>query len=706
MIVTDKDYLNEKTTLFKLHQIAAWQLDLDNSPVELPALQRSFVWKVKQIESLWDSLLRGFPIGSFLLSKSEDEKLFLLDGQQRATSIAIGHYDPWINRKSEESEKNNFWSLKNIPVVWIDLAPKQKTPTQKFVVRVVTQSHPWGYQRINNEYRLSVPDRRNALRIFREIPQNKDKNYTQLSQLNIFPYDADLPVPLPFLIKAITCNEQDWQSTLIFMCKEYLPINNIKTAHSIGNSKKYLEQVTETINSQEFKNDIFSAIKNLRHVEIPGIVVKKEVLKDEDDSKNDDPTLFVRLNSSGTKIEGEELIYSIYKASFPEAKQLVENIGASYIAPSQVITLISRLALAEVENRYQRPLSVNEFRKKIQDLNFKNKLKELINKDDQNPAQIIFADALDVLLAKNDIAIPPVLIKSIIRNEPDLFLMLLQWIKINGHPKTIEIRRKILATITALCWFGTDNKKYVSEVWEKLNKKEFWNNPIFDKRFLTPLIRPSTLCNYLLRSVVENCEQWGNLYPDFSSEIIRNYMQLIDSEIENENDTKVLIYPMWDNFRNKLWRNRSLVLFAQRNYINQNFVDYNQMETLDDTNIPWDWDHIYPSSWVYGMWNINPNTRHWTNCIGNLRAIALEENRSENNSLSPKDRLLNVQEQSFIKKNDWEYWNLITGRINQDNSQMIKIHLSAIINRLCNIYDEWYSTLNIGELFNCENENI
>ena len=32
----------------------------------IPVIQRDFVWKTKQIERLFDSLLREYPIGSFL----------------------------------------------------------------------------------------------------------------------------------------------------------------------------------------------------------------------------------------------------------------------------------------------------------------------------------------------------------------------------------------------------------------------------------------------------------------------------------------------------------------------------------------------------------------------------------------------------------------------------------------------------------------
>lgn len=157
---------------------------------------------------------------------------------------------------------------------------------------------------------------------------------------------------------------------------------------------------------------------------------------------------------------------------------------------------------------------------------------------------------------------------------------------------------------------------------------------------------------------------------------------------------------------NKLFGCKPIVLFAQRKYINESFDEFNQMETLEDTNAPWDWDHIYPDSWVYYQQNISKQTRHWNRSIGNFRALSLEENRSENNRLSPCDRLINVREQSFIKENDWIFWSKINRRVNDGDHEMINHHLSAIVHRLCNIYEEWYETLDIGHLFNFEPENI
>jgi len=88
----------------------------------LPAIQREFVWTAEKTESLFDSLMRGYPVGSFLFWKvapesSQRYKFYefmqefhaqtkkhlapfeiaepkhltvVLDGQQRLTSLAIG----------------------------------------------------------------------------------------------------------------------------------------------------------------------------------------------------------------------------------------------------------------------------------------------------------------------------------------------------------------------------------------------------------------------------------------------------------------------------------------------------------------------------------------------------------------------------------------------------------------------------------------
>lgn len=117
----------------------------------LPAIQREFVWKPEQIYKLFDSLMQGFPVGSFLFWKIEREtsKTFqffdfsreyhqrdnphcpplgkvpdgpvtaVLDGQQRLTALNIG-----LRGSLAIKEANRWWNNpKAFPVkrLYLDL---------------------------------------------------------------------------------------------------------------------------------------------------------------------------------------------------------------------------------------------------------------------------------------------------------------------------------------------------------------------------------------------------------------------------------------------------------------------------------------------------------------------------------------------------------------------------------------------------------
>lgn len=169
---------------------------------------------------------------------------------------------------------------------------------------------------------------------------------------------------------------------------------------------------------------------------------------------------------------------------------------------------------------------------------------------------------------------------------------------------------------------------------------------------------------------------------------------------KEENEIEEIIKENWSIFFVKLFYCTPLLFFAQRDYLNESFKDFNQIENLEDTSSPWDIDHIYPTSWIYSKRNINQNTRHLSNSIGNKRILSLGINRSESDHHSPSERLEleKAKKDSFVKENDWEYWKEIRGVI-KENDPLIKIHLFAILNRLCNIYEEWYNILDVGATF-------
>jgi len=95
----------QKTALFNplnghLEQLFSY---IDMGDLGLPDIQRPFVWKDAKVRDLFDSLYRGFPIGSYLLWRNtaggrthhigekkhehQEPNLLIIDGQQRLTAL-------------------------------------------------------------------------------------------------------------------------------------------------------------------------------------------------------------------------------------------------------------------------------------------------------------------------------------------------------------------------------------------------------------------------------------------------------------------------------------------------------------------------------------------------------------------------------------------------------------------------------------------
>jgi hypothetical protein len=117
--------------------IAEALVRIQNKSYVLPAIQREFVWKPEQIERLFDSLMQGYPIGTFLFWKVESKtsgkfKFYdfvlnyhqrdaahcpplgkinhqsltaVLDGQQRLTALNIG-----LRGSMAIKQPNKWWN--------------------------------------------------------------------------------------------------------------------------------------------------------------------------------------------------------------------------------------------------------------------------------------------------------------------------------------------------------------------------------------------------------------------------------------------------------------------------------------------------------------------------------------------------------------------------------------------------------------------
>lgn len=126
-----------------------------NSWYFLPAIQRPYVWKPEQVIALFDSVLKGYPINSFLFWEVEADRRgeleiykfienfrqgdthneifgasardvqLVLDGQQRLTSLLIGLRGSYTMRAKHARKTNpDAWSRQRL---WLDL---MKDPEQ------------------------------------------------------------------------------------------------------------------------------------------------------------------------------------------------------------------------------------------------------------------------------------------------------------------------------------------------------------------------------------------------------------------------------------------------------------------------------------------------------------------------------------------------------------------------------------------------
>jgi len=687
----------EKFELLDLQEIANWQLDAKHSKskVGLPPLQRGYVWKPKQVETLWDSLLRGFPIGSFLVSENVDPnvKKDLLDGQQRATAIGFGFYNPW-EKGIPEMFSNKFKDEETIPILWLDIGFKEEGDF-KFLPRLVTQSHPWGFN--HNSTPLGIAKRRDANEQFKKNEEKKE--YPHYNLKDVYPWYAELPIPFVFLIEALTSFPDKWQEKVIEKSKAHLKHITVEYKNANNEKTTFLGKLEDALKEKNIVEKIEKGIEIIKQTQIPIITLPtNQSLHESNSTTGNASTLFVRINTSGTPLQGEELIYSMYKTEFKESKEIVEAAGAGFIAPSRIITLISRIVQTDIAR--QKSESDFKFAKQLDLIQFKNAVKdkkgmfyvEMKKFADDNSLDILsklFKNAKDILLGEEDYQLSSPLAIDIARGNTDILFILLYWL--HATEKTADdilkdkvLHKKILAAITTLYWFALNTNKYLEEL-AKTGTLNFWDSKLFTQQtdkdgWLAQIIEPKNLRDILINKIGKT---WQEVFKNDDEEKINNFLTLF----------------------NRLNNQRSFLLYAQRKYFKDEFKELQWDTLIEDTNRPYDWDHMYPDSWwTYYEPNKNEITIEWRWCIGNIRALALTDNRSQGNRIFPKERFENIdiRKESFITdKNYQEFWERIDKAIDKDQAEILA---NAIVHRLADIYEEWYSTLNVGELLGYENK--
>jgi hypothetical protein len=128
--------------------------DIERGVVKVPKFQRDFVWDIEQTAKLLDSILKGYPIGTFILWETDNRindvknignfdlpeieygpVQYVLDGQQRITSLFAAYKGASI-QKVGEKKKTNY---KDIVV---DLEPNDESDDENIVTTIQKAKRP------------------------------------------------------------------------------------------------------------------------------------------------------------------------------------------------------------------------------------------------------------------------------------------------------------------------------------------------------------------------------------------------------------------------------------------------------------------------------------------------------------------------------------------------------------------------------------
>lgn len=707
--------------IYTLQEIANWA---ETKQVSLPTVQRGFVWRPNQIENLWDSLLRGYPVGAFVLANNGDLGCEILDGQQRATAICLGF------------SKDTFRDSQDHIKVFIDLEKPGVEDNRKFIFRVITRSHPWGYRKNETNKTLTSENIRKAMDLY----DTTDPLTTELSQF--FPFDADFPLPFHFFIdEVLTNSDLDHLYTKLNTWEHWNKVLTNWKSKSANAAIK--EEDVETLIKQKIEiifKAVFEMLDDEKGQRIPALYMDlNKFNKDEENQKEETAdeieNLFVRLNSGGTQLSGEELNYSILKAHLSrETQDTIENACKVLFRPSRFITVAYRLfQQTQKEERQSDALSMRikpkQFQRSItkQVELFEKFLIEITTEKFFNK-QTLLEYTKEVLAydnKQNTFGLPFVIYSKIADGAPEVMFLLMYRILIkkdtfsNNTVQEVEQHKKALGIITLFYWFGRgenykDHSKLINNIWlsaSTLNAQRFWSSETVERAYINKALLPFPF--YISTDNTLGIDTILKYKITDKTKIIDKF----EAEVGEE----------YRPFFQKIIYNSDLILYAQRNFL-ENYFKQSQYR-LEDTNVPFDWDHISPFNWIKRRPYIPQILKDWYQSNGNFRAWPYALNRMDSdNSPGYKLKPLNVKNYNNpadynAKKEKWETFinsniHLLssTDEVNTKllqwsfcdpkwgNCNIIDIRkewkpvTELIVKRNCLIIEEWYKELLIENL--------
>lgn len=245
--------------------------DISQNKFVMPAIQREFVWKPEQIEQLFDSLMQGFPINSFLFWEINAENS---DKFQFYKFIKNYHEKDATHNIRYERETNN-----------------QLTAVLDGQQRLTSL-----YIGLNGSYAEKIPYKRKDSQDAYPI---KELYFNLLSGKG-----EDTSIDQKFDFRFMSEEEVTKSDLKLFRVKDIMPLEKSSQASKIA--FKYFDSKLLDSNEFELAQD---NLTNLWH-----IVHQEKAINfhlERSDSLDKVLQIFIRVNSGGTKLSYSDLLMSI-----------------------------------------------------------------------------------------------------------------------------------------------------------------------------------------------------------------------------------------------------------------------------------------------------------------------------------------------------------------------------------------------------------
>jgi hypothetical protein len=702
---------------------------VDSVFIALPLIQRGFVWKPNQIIDLWDTLLRGMPVGSLIFSPMQSGievrkigkkelvptpksgAIGLIDGQQRTLSMLI----PWLNVGDVDRR------------IWVDFADKPGDG-HLFRLRVTTINQPFGFQKAAPSAKLSLGDKRLAMDHFIDESKNESPDREYLFK-EAKPYLSKYPIDLKVLIDEWIRQNGDkakWINTIEEKLNENKP-------HLKDEEYKLIQS-----NISNFK----VALERLFNLKIPLLKVDKHVFEPDIEIEQvntneiiDPPlaVLFKRIGTGGTALSDADYAFSVIKHHLPESYTLVENLHskeniAGLLTATDLVMTAIRLAAAEYSPSIDKQItdwespSKRDFHSLIKkDKNAKNGFLDTgflpLIKDGSLGLGAAFSSLTELLEYKSDTnpnGLPvhafPVLSRPLVQ-------VLLRWIRciqLSSHNDMAAVlsnnREDILRFIMYWQLCVLDPKKASVIAFKHLKGNTVF--PYFPaKEVYKALVDGNAAIQIIAPDTILELKN-GVVYTPSGVSKLRGWQRfsIKPETIENERQVMQLYQRWWGNINRHI---HPLLLWLQRETVS-GFGVSPVAGREEDT--PYDYDHICPSkhwadwtgesgnegSLMKFVENINDGRGHVYigNSIGNIRVWDSSKNRGDGDDAPSKKLKFDDEKEcaellrlSAIDPSQIEGWKVCSEGVRSWSGERALAFQRVVEQRAFDLYQKYYNDL-------------